>query len=174
MHAPQLVESLVVFCRIVQVPSPRAPNCMKFSHPHRIGRPAQYHDTIFIYCRRCNIYLAIRDDHRWLYCHRRYIRVRFLDLRARRVAHHMLVVCHRGSSGVFAGLMASPAVRMGSIHDVGSRLGISMTIIALGAVAGPPISGAINAATGTFKFTGIYAGVSQHGAPRLDCVDNLL
>lgn len=39
-------------------------------------------------------------------------------------------------------------------------IGMSSTICALGAVAGPPISGAINSATGGFKFVGIYAGES--------------
>jgi len=33
-----------------------------------------------------------------------------------------------------------------------------MSILALGALAGPPISGAINAATGGFKVVGYYAG----------------
>ena len=64
----------------------------------------------------------------------------------------------RASSGVYVCLLAAPIVRMGNTHDVGVRVGMSMTLIALGAVAGPPISGAINAATGGFKFTGIYAG----------------
>ena len=69
--------------------------------------------------------------------------------------------------------MASPAIRMGNMHDVGSRVGISMTIVALGAVVGPPTSGAINAATGNFTFTGIYAGVSHHASPAFDTLDAL-
>ena len=44
------------------------------------------------------------------------------------------------------------------MEDVGVRIGMCFTVMALSAVAGPPISGAINAATGGFKFTGIYAG----------------
>lgn len=55
-------------------------------------------------------------------------------------------------------MLAAPVVRMGRTEDVGLRIGLNFTVIALGAVAGPPISGAINAATGGFKFTGIYAG----------------
>ena len=90
-----------------------------------------------------------------------------------RVANCTLVVYYRASSGVFAGLMASPAIRMGSMHDVGSRVGISMTIVALGAVVGPPASGAINAATGTFTFTGIYAGVPHYESPAFDSLDAL-
>ena len=70
----------------------------------------------------------------------------------------ILIVGNRASSGVYVSLLAAPTVRMGRTEDVGVRVGMSMTLIALGAVAGPPISGAINAATGGFKFTGVYAG----------------
>ena len=55
-------------------------------------------------------------------------------------------------------MLSSPLVRMGRMEDVGVRIGMCFTVMALSAVAGPPISGAINAATGGFKFTGIYAG----------------
>lgn len=55
-------------------------------------------------------------------------------------------------------MIAAPIVRMGRTEDVGVRIGMNFTVIALGAVAGPPISGAINTATGGFKFAGIYAG----------------
>ncbi|TBU35525.1 MFS general substrate transporter [Dichomitus squalens] len=84
------------------------------------------------------------------------------------------VVYGFASSGVYVGIMTSPAVRMGDMHDVGSRVGISMTITALGAVAGPPISGALNAAGGTFKYTGVFAGASQCGTPKLYLVDVIL
>ncbi|KAM5538093.1 hypothetical protein V8D89_008290 [Ganoderma adspersum] len=71
-----------------------------------------------------------------------------------------IAIVYGASSGVFVGLLAVPPVHMGSMHDVGSRVGICMSILAIGAVAGPPISGAINTATGSFKFTGIYAGTA--------------
>ncbi|KAI0661101.1 MFS general substrate transporter [Cubamyces menziesii] len=64
------------------------------------------------------------------------------------------------ASGVYASLLPAPAVRMGETHDIGLRLGMSMTIIAVSAPIGPPISGAINAATDGFKYTGIYAGTA--------------
>lgn len=47
---------------------------------------------------------------------------------------------------------------MGGVGDVGRRTGMCMTILAFGALAGPPISGAINTATGGFKAVGYYAG----------------
>ncbi|KAI1788361.1 MFS general substrate transporter [Ganoderma leucocontextum] len=68
-----------------------------------------------------------------------------------------IAIVYGAASGVFVGLLAVPLVAMGDIQDVGSRVGICMTILAIGAVAGPPISGAINVATGSYKFTGIYA-----------------
>jgi MCP family monocarboxylic acid transporter-like MFS transporter 10 len=46
---------------------------------------------------------------------------------------------------------------MGEIEDVGRRIGMSMTILAFGALAGPPISGAIISARG-FEAAGYYAG----------------
>ena len=59
---------------------------------------------------------------------------------------------------------------MGKTHDVGVRVGMSMTLVALGAVAWPPISGAINDAIGGFKFVGIYAGMQGFLAlPALAC-----
>lgn len=47
---------------------------------------------------------------------------------------------------------------MGDTNDVGRRVGMFMSILALGALAGPPISGAINTATGGFKAVGYFAG----------------
>jgi hypothetical protein len=38
-----------------------------------------------------------------------------------------------------------------------------MSIFSLGALAGPPISGAINTATGGFEAVGYYAGRSELG-----------
>jgi len=62
-------------------------------------------------------------------------------------------------SGAYASSFTVPVVMMGDIHDAGRRTGIAMTCIALGAVAGPPISGAIAQATGGFKAVGYYAGI---------------
>ena len=62
------------------------------------------------------------------------------------------------SSGVYVSLLTAPIVRMSKTQEVGVRAGMSMTLVAVGAIAGPPISGAINVATGGFKFTGVYAG----------------
>lgn len=46
----------------------------------------------------------------------------------------------------------------GDMSDVGRRVGMTLTIAAAGALAGPPISGAINNATHGFKAVGYYAG----------------
>ncbi|KAF7793205.1 hypothetical protein EIP86_004314 [Pleurotus ostreatoroseus] len=62
------------------------------------------------------------------------------------------------SSGVFVSMLAAPLIEMGDRQTVGVRLGMFFTILAMGALAGPPISGAINTATGDFKAVGYYAG----------------
>jgi hypothetical protein len=51
-----------------------------------------------------------------------------------------------------------PVFELGEIDDVGRRTGMSFTIVAVGALIGPPISGAINDATGSYDATGYYAG----------------
>lgn len=65
------------------------------------------------------------------------------------------------SSGVYASLVAQPIVPMGERWDVGTRVGMAFTLLALGALAGPPISGAINVATGGYTAVGFYAGTSH-------------
>ena len=51
-----------------------------------------------------------------------------------------------------------PLFALGGTGDVGRRTGMILTIGAIGALAGPPMSGAINKATGGFKFVGVTAG----------------
>jgi len=63
-------------------------------------------------------------------------------------------------SGAFVGLIAGPIMAMGPVGDVGRRTGMYFTVMALGALAGPPISGAIENATGSYKAVGIYAGAA--------------
>ncbi|KAF8902813.1 MFS general substrate transporter [Gymnopilus junonius] len=62
------------------------------------------------------------------------------------------------SSGVYVSLLSNPLMEMGETYDVGRRIGMFLTITAFGALIGPPISGAINTATGNFKAVGYYAG----------------
>ncbi|KAF9643781.1 MFS general substrate transporter [Thelephora ganbajun] len=67
-------------------------------------------------------------------------------------------------SGAYVSLLPIPVVMMGDMRDAGRRTGISLTCIALGAIAGPPISGAIAQSTGGFKAVGYYAGSCILGA----------
>jgi len=60
--------------------------------------------------------------------------------------------------GGLVSLLPVPVVAMGSIQDLGRRLGITMVFLAVGVVVGPPISGAIYASTGGYKAVGYYAG----------------
>jgi len=69
-----------------------------------------------------------------------------------------IAIIYGAYSGAYVSLLPVPAVMMGDIHDAGRRSGIVLTVIAAGAVAGPPISGAIAQATGGFKAVGYYAG----------------
>ncbi|PIL23126.1 MFS general substrate transporter [Ganoderma sinense ZZ0214-1] len=64
------------------------------------------------------------------------------------------------SSGVFVAIMAQPVVRMGKVTEVGVRTGMAFTVMSLGALAGPPISGAILDHTGDLENVGYYAGAS--------------
>lgn len=47
---------------------------------------------------------------------------------------------------------------LGVVDDVGRRVGMWLSIFSIGALAGPPISGAINTATGGFEAVGYFAG----------------
>ena len=56
---------------------------------------------------------------------------------------------------------------MGDMHDAGKRSGTALTVMALGAVTGLPISGAIAQATGGFRAVGYYAGMVPAPTPFL-------
>ncbi|KAG1827421.1 MFS general substrate transporter [Suillus subaureus] len=62
------------------------------------------------------------------------------------------------SSGGFVALFAVAVVAMGDMEDAGRRVGMFMSLSAFGAIAGPPISGAISTASGRFVDAGFYAG----------------
>lgn len=64
----------------------------------------------------------------------------------------------RMSSGAYVSLIAAPMIAFGETDDVGRRTGMFLTVLAVGALSGPPISGAINAATHNYKAVGVYAG----------------
>ncbi|KAG6816512.1 hypothetical protein H0H87_005514 [Tephrocybe sp. NHM501043] len=75
-----------------------------------------------------------------------------------------VIVIYGFSSGAYVSLISNPMMELGATDDLGRRLGMFMSIFALGALAGPPISGAINTATGGFKVVGYYAGtIPFHG-----------
>lgn len=61
-------------------------------------------------------------------------------------------------SGAFAGLLAAPLISLGKPNEVGERSGLLFTIVAFGAMCGPPISGAVRKASEGWGFVGIYAG----------------
>jgi MFS transporter, MCT family, solute carrier family 16 (monocarboxylic acid transporters), member 10 len=69
-----------------------------------------------------------------------------------------LALFYGASSGAFAALIGAPMIAFGDSTDVGRRMGMNLTILSLGALAGPPISGAIAKSTGAYSAVGIYAG----------------
>src|ERR1700691_90257 len=68
-----------------------------------------------------------------------------------------LIKIDRFSSGTYISLVVFPIMSMGASGDVGRRLGMFTSIISIGALTGPPISGAINSATGGYEAVGCYA-----------------
>jgi MCP family monocarboxylic acid transporter-like MFS transporter 10 len=70
-----------------------------------------------------------------------------------------LALFYGAGSGAFVGLMCAPLIALGDSRDVGRRIGMFLTILSLGALAGPPISGAIVSATGGYDAVGNYAGM---------------
>ncbi|KAJ7503026.1 major facilitator superfamily domain-containing protein [Mycena galericulata] len=62
------------------------------------------------------------------------------------------------SSGVYVSAFLLPMYNLGDIADVGRRSGMAMSLTAVGAILGPPISGAINSASGGYQAVGYYAG----------------
>ncbi|KAF8871052.1 MFS general substrate transporter [Mucidula mucida] len=62
------------------------------------------------------------------------------------------------ASGSSVSLLANPVMEFGDATDVGQRIGMLMSILALGGLAGPPVSGVINTRTGGFEAVGYYAG----------------
>jgi MFS family permease len=62
------------------------------------------------------------------------------------------------TSGVYVSCFLLPVYAMSNVNEIGQRTGMLMSITAIGALLGPPISGAINTNTGGFKAVGYYAG----------------
>ncbi|KAF8910907.1 MFS general substrate transporter [Gymnopilus junonius] len=81
-----------------------------------------------------------------------------------------VVVIYGFSSGAYIALFSNPVLEMGDTLDVGRRSGMFRSITALGALAGPPISGAINTATGEYKVVGYYAGTAVLVGVGLMCI----
>jgi MFS family permease len=70
-----------------------------------------------------------------------------------------LALFYGAASGAYVGVFSTPLIALGDSRDVGRRIGMFLTILSLGALAGPPISGAIVSATGGYDAVGNYAGM---------------
>jgi MFS-type transporter involved in bile tolerance (Atg22 family) len=73
----------------------------------------------------------------------------------------VVALLYGASIGAFASLIGAPMIALGDSADVGRRTGMYLTILSFGSLMGPPISGAINRATGGYSVVGIYAGQSS-------------
>ncbi|PIL26828.1 MFS general substrate transporter [Ganoderma sinense ZZ0214-1] len=62
------------------------------------------------------------------------------------------------STGAILAIIVQPFAHMGPVEDVGLRIGMALTVVTAGVIAGPPISGAIVDDTGSFKNVGYYGG----------------
>ncbi|KAF9447586.1 MFS general substrate transporter [Macrolepiota fuliginosa MF-IS2] len=62
------------------------------------------------------------------------------------------------TASAYVSAFSLPLYSMGVIEDVGRRIGTVRVFSAFGEVAGPPISGSINSATGSIKAVSYYAG----------------
>ncbi|KAI9464986.1 MFS general substrate transporter [Lactarius psammicola] len=71
-----------------------------------------------------------------------------------------VAVTYGATSSAMVTLIGAPMMALGDCADVGRRTGMYLTIISLGALAGPPISGAINHSTSGYIAVGIFAGSS--------------
>ncbi|KAG0707852.1 MFS general substrate transporter [Suillus ampliporus] len=70
----------------------------------------------------------------------------------------VITIIYGFSTGGYVALFTVAAVAMGEMEDAGRRVGMFMSLAAFGAIAGPPISGAISTASGGFVDAGYYAG----------------
>lgn len=71
-----------------------------------------------------------------------------------------LAIFYGASSGAFIAVLATPMSHpaFGEMGDFGRRTGLLWSICGIGALIGPPISGAINTATRGWMAVGWYAG----------------
>lgn len=60
-------------------------------------------------------------------------------------------------AGGYLALIPAPVAMMGDVREAGRRMGIAVSVISIGAGAGPPLAGAILKHTGGFKLVGLYA-----------------
>ncbi|KDQ09191.1 hypothetical protein BOTBODRAFT_191236 [Botryobasidium botryosum FD-172 SS1] len=70
----------------------------------------------------------------------------------------ILAIFYGMFSAAFIALSPAPIALLGETADLGQRTGMMYTIIALGALVGPPVSGAIHDSLGGFRAVSAYAG----------------
>ncbi|PIL27910.1 MFS general substrate transporter [Ganoderma sinense ZZ0214-1] len=80
---------------------------------------------------------------------------------ATNVASFVVIAIFLGiSTGATLALLVQPFARMGPVPEVGLRIGMGLTVVAIGVITGAPMSGAILDGTGSFKDVGYAGGAS--------------
>ena len=69
-------------------------------------------------------------------------------------------------------LIGAPIIALGETGDAGRRTGMYFSVLCFGALAGPPVSGAIADVTGGYKAVGEYAGtfLKLFDQPPISCM----
>ena len=67
---------------------------------------------------------------------------------------------HSISTGATLAILVQPFALMGPVAEVGLRIGMGYTLVTIGLITGPPISGAILDGTGQLRNVGYYGGAS--------------
>ena len=137
-----MVGATIESCSIVRLTiGCRRDQCDGTAHPHLRGD---------------DLRVAFRPLSGQSNCHRRPLWVRHstFSLRAREPANPIAVVLTSFTSvpsGAYVSNFLIPLYEMGEVEDIGRRTGMAMTFAACGALAGPPISGAIYGQTGGYE-----------------------
>jgi len=70
----------------------------------------------------------------------------------------VIAILYGASNAAFVAAFNLPLYMMGEMGDAGRRMGTVLFFSAIGALVGPPISGAIFKRTGGFEAVSYYAG----------------
>lgn len=71
---------------------------------------------------------------------------------------YKLIALSSVGAGTFGAILSAPVTHLGTMDDIGQRVGQYQAVVAVASLAGPPISGAIHGTAGGFIAAGAWAG----------------